>query len=88
MLETTSLERDDTMSALEEQVASGKNQAELLTEKLDPDALRSAVDSVLNIVSRRMTPLAQAFPLEHSEHGFCIDPNRLTVVADTLHGPA
>lgn len=87
-LETTSLDRDDTMSALLEQVATLHDQAELLTEELDPDALRSAVDSVLNIVSRRMTRLAQAFPLEHSEHGVRIDPYRLTVVADTLRGPA
>ncbi|NNG35297.1 DUF3732 domain-containing protein [Nakamurella aerolata] len=32
--------------------------------------------------------MAQSLPLEHSDHGVRIDPYRLTVVADTLHGPA
>jgi hypothetical protein len=46
------------------------------------------MDSLLNIVGRRLTALAQALPLEHSDHGVRIDPYRLTVVADTLQGPA
>jgi len=46
------------------------------------------VISTLNIVGRRMTELARSFPLEHSDHGVRIDPYRLTVVADTLQGPA
>lgn len=87
-LDTTTLENDDTIAALERAVASLEAQAAELTDELDPEALRSAVDSLLNIIGRRMTRLAQSLPLEHSDHGVRIDPYRLTVVADTLQGPA
>ncbi|WP_052663708.1 DUF3732 domain-containing protein [Psychromicrobium lacuslunae] len=87
-LETTTLETDDDITRLERSVEALEAKVARLTDELDPDALRSAVDSLLRIVSRRMTELAQAFPLEHSEHGVRIDPYRLTVVADTLQGPA
>lgn len=87
-LETTTLESDDTIAALERAVQALEDQAAQLTEELDPEALRSAMDSLLNIVGRGMTARAQSLPLEHSEHGVRIDPYRLTVVADTLQGPA
>ncbi|MGW3282491.1 DUF3732 domain-containing protein [Nocardia rhamnosiphila] len=87
-LDVTTLESDDTVAALERTVEGLEEKAARLTEELDPEALRSAVNSLLNIVGRRMTALAQALPLEHSEHGVRIDPYRLTVVADTLQGPA
>lgn len=87
-LDTTTLETDDAITELERSIGALEAKADELTDELDPDALRSAVDSLLSIVSRNMTVLAQAFPLEHSEHGVRIDPYRLTVVADTLEGPA
>lgn len=87
-LDTTTLESDETIASLERAVDSLEDKAAQLTEELDPEALRSAVNSLLNIVGRRMTALAQSLPLEHSEHGVRIDPYRLTVVADTLQGPA
>lgn len=87
-LDTTTVESDGTIAELELTVDNLKAQAAELADELDPEALRSAVDSLLNIVNRRMTALAQQFPLEHSEHGVRIDPYRLTVVADTLQGPA
>jgi len=87
-LETTTVESDEAISALERVVVELGEKAARLTEELDPEALRSAVVSILNIVGRRMTTLAQSLPLEHSDHGVRIDPYRLTVVADTLQGPA
>lgn len=87
-LDTTSLESDGTIADLESAIEALEDKATQLTEELDPDALRSALDSLLSIVGRRLTALAQALPLEHSEHGVRIDPYRLTVVADTLQGPA
>lgn len=87
-LDTTTAVDDADILALERLVASlGEDEREL-AEELDPEALRSATNSLLNIVGRQMTALAKAFPLEHSEHGVRIDPYRLTVVADTLQGPA
>jgi energy-coupling factor transporter ATP-binding protein EcfA2 len=87
-LDTTTLESDDIVATLERTVEALNDKAARLTEELDPEALRSAVNSLLNIVGRRMTELAQSLPLEHSDHGVRIDPYRLTVVADTLQGPA
>jgi hypothetical protein len=87
-LDTTVLESDDVIAALERTVEALNREVARLTEELDPEALRSAVNSLLNIVGRRMTELAQSLPLEHSDHGVRIDPYRLTVVADTLEGPA
>lgn len=87
-LDTTTLASDDTIATLERTVASLQTRAAELSDELNPEALRSAVNSLLSIVARRMTALAQALPLEHSDHGVRIDPYRLTVVADTLQGPA
>jgi energy-coupling factor transporter ATP-binding protein EcfA2 len=87
-LDTTTLTTDETIGTLERALEALNDKAARLTEELDPEALRSAVNSLLNIVGRRMTELAQSLPLEHSEHGVRIDPYRLTVVADTLQGPA
>lgn len=87
-VETTNLDSDDDIAALERTIENLGGRAERLADELDPEALRSAVVSTLNIVGRRMTDLARSFPLEHSEHGVRIDPYRLTIVADTLQGPA
>lgn len=87
-LETASLESDNSLALLESALENLQRKADALVEELDPEALRSRMDSLLRIVSRRMTVLAQALALEHSEHGVRIDPYRLTVVADTLQGAA
>lgn len=87
-LETTTPDDDDAIANLERTVAALEGQVDRLTEELDPEARRSAVNSLLSVVGRRMTQLAQSLPLEHSAHGVRIDPYRLTVVADTLQGPA
>lgn len=73
---------------LKDEVANLNERAEKLAEELDPETLRSAVESQLAIASRKMTELARDLPLEHSDHGVRIDPHRLTIVADTLQGPA
>lgn len=87
-LDTTTLDTDDDITRLERSVEAIETKIARLTDELNPEALRSAVDSRLSIVSQSMTRLAQEFPLEHSGHGVRIDPYRLTVVADTLQGPA
>lgn len=87
-LDTTTEADDADIVALEGKVASLSEEERDLAEELDPESLRSATDSLLNIVGRQMTALAKSLPLEHSEHGVRIDPYRLTVVADTLQGPA
>lgn len=59
-----------------------------LAEDLDPEALRSRVASILNVVSRPLQTIARELDLEHSEFGARIDGHRLTIVADTPDGPA
>lgn len=87
-LDTATFETADSIEILERELADLTTRATALAEELDPETLRSAVASLLAIVGRRMTDLARSLPLEHSEHGVRIDPYRLTVVADTLEGPA
>lgn len=87
-LDTLPADAADEVQVLERELADLNERAEALADELDPEALRSAVESHLAIASRKMTELARALPLEHSEHGVRIDPHRLTVVADTLQGPA
>lgn len=74
--------------ALRAQVARLQSQIEELEASLDPDALRSRVDSAIARVSRDVTELAQTLGLEHSGDGVRVDIARLTVVADTAEGPA
>lgn len=87
-IQPSALESDDTIQMLERTVETLEGKAERLADALDPEALRSRVNSQLAIVGRTMTELARSLPLEHSDHGVRIDPYRLTVVADTLEGPA
>lgn len=87
-LDTTLLQSDDEIAQLERSIGVLEEEVAVLADELDPEALRSTVDSLLGIVSRRLTALAQSLPLEHSEYSVRIDPYRLTVVADTLEGPA
>lgn len=61
---------------------------ESIEASLDPALIRSRVESAIAQVNRKVTSLAQSLNLEHSEDGVRIDPNRLTVVADTESGPA
>ncbi|WP_369252950.1 DUF3732 domain-containing protein [Geodermatophilus amargosae] len=87
-LETTALASDAELDALRAAVEALTRDIEGLTSELDPDALRSRVNSILNIISRRMTDWARELGLEHSQDGARIDSDRLTIVADTPDGPA
>jgi hypothetical protein len=78
----------DSIPALESDIAGLERQIVALSAQLDSDALRSRVDSILNIIGRRLTDHAQSLGLEHSRTGARIDPYRLTIVADTVNGPA
>lgn len=59
-----------------------------LEEALDPEALRSRVESAVARINRDIGDIATALHLEHAEEGVRLDANRLTVVADTAEGPA
>ncbi|MDV6271331.1 DUF3732 domain-containing protein [Rhodococcus globerulus] len=87
-LATATIDGDDTIDLMERELTELQRWAEDLADELDPETLRSAIASLLAIVARNMTSMAQILQLEHSEHGVRIDPQRLTVVADTPQGPA
>lgn len=58
-----------------------------LEELLDIDTLQERLNSTLSVLSQRMTEMARRLELEHSCHPIRLDPNKLTVVADTENGP-
>jgi len=87
-LATANVDGDDTIDLMERELTELQRWAEDLADELDPETLRSTVASLLAAVARNMTSMAQTLQLEHSQHGVRIDPQRLTVVADTPQGPA
>jgi hypothetical protein len=74
--------------ALQAAVEALQRSVRELEESLDPARIRSLVDSAIARISRDVTSFAQRLGLEHASDGVRIDPNRLTVVADTPAGPA
>jgi hypothetical protein len=84
VVDTDSAELD----ALSHEVAELRGVVGDLEASLDPELLRSRVDSAIARISRDVTAIARQLGLEHSEDGVRIDASRLTVVADTLTGPA
>jgi hypothetical protein len=59
-----------------------------LEVSLDPELVRSRVESSIARISRDITAIAAHLGLGYSESGVRLDANRLTVVADTPAGPA
>jgi len=57
-----------------------------LERSLNPEAVKRRVDSQLSMISEDMTKWARQLKLEHSQHPIRLDPNRLTVVAETRNG--
>lgn len=76
------------LDALRATVERLRQSVDSLEESLDPARLRSLVDSAVARINRDVTSIAQRLGLEHAHDGVRIDPNRLTVVADTASGPA
>jgi hypothetical protein len=76
------------IAVLQQEITRLRASVAELEESLDPELLRSSVDSAVAIVSRDVTAIARVLGLEHSQDGVRVDVNRLTVVADTVEGPA
>jgi uncharacterized Zn finger protein (UPF0148 family) len=83
----------ENVSAAETQVASlaakveqtRRSIAELESE-LSLETVEEKMDSMLQFIGDDMTEWARGLDLEYTEH-IRLDPKRLTVVADTKHGP-
>ncbi len=87
-LDSTTLTEDSELERMRRELERLNDLVDRLTEELDPEAMRSRVTSILNVVGHRLTDHARWLGLEHSATGARIDPYRLTIVADTPQGPA
>jgi hypothetical protein len=68
-------------------IRAARARVEALEIELRDDAVQQIVDSILNVIGRRMTDWAGRLDLEHAQHPLRIDLSQLTVVADTPNGP-
>jgi hypothetical protein len=84
-LETARADGDDL--AVTRRVAELRARVAELEALADLDEQRQRVDSMLQFVTTSLTDYAQRLRLEHSEHSVRLDPDLLTVVADTPTGP-
>jgi hypothetical protein len=74
-------------SELRREIDEYKTRIALLEEELSDEVIQERMESILSILSRDMSALAQTLRLEHSESPLRLDLRRLTVVADTENGP-
>jgi uncharacterized Zn finger protein (UPF0148 family) len=74
-------------SELRREIDEYKTRIALLEEELSDEVIQERMESILSILSRDLSALAQTLPLEHSESPLRLDLRRLTVVADTDNGP-
>jgi hypothetical protein len=77
----------DDSAVLSRRVVELRARVTELEALADLDVQRQRVDSILQFVSSYMTDYAQRLGREHSEYSVRLDPERLTVVADTPTGP-
>ncbi len=82
-----SVDWDEYTSELESRLNLLDEQIEVLSEKLDPEALKERLDAQLNCISEDMTAWAQELKLGYSNNRIKLDASKLTVVADTPDGP-
>lgn len=78
----------DDFADLERLVDGLRTSVAQLEEALDPEALRSRIESAVARINRDIGGIASELGLEHADEGVRLDVNRLTVVADTAEGPA
>ena len=72
---------------LEREVARLRAECDQLEEELSEARVQERVESIVSILSQRMSPWAKLLELEHSESPLRLDVKKLTIVADTPEGP-
>lgn len=73
--------------ALEEEAKNLRLKCVELELELSDEAVKERVDSIISILSQRMSRWAVDLGLEHSNFPLRLDIKKLTVVADTSEGP-
>jgi hypothetical protein len=81
-----SIEWNQDVSGLANQINILDEKISVLSESLDPDALKERLNAQLSCIAEDMTAWARELKLEHSEHRIRLDANKLTVVSDTPLG--
>ena len=69
-------------SELEKKVTKLTKEIKELEAELDDETIEERVQSILSVLSHRITELSRKLDLEHSEHPIRFDDRKLTVVAD------
>jgi hypothetical protein len=78
---------NEDSGALESQLSLLEEKIAVLSEKLDPVALKEKLDAQLNCISDDMTSWAKDLKLGYSSNRIRLDASKLTVVSDTPNGP-
>ncbi|WP_299494504.1 DUF3732 domain-containing protein [uncultured Shewanella sp.] len=81
-----SIDWNQDVSSLHNQINILDEKITILSERLDPEALKEKLNSQLSYIAEDMTNWARELKLEHSENRIRLDASKLTVVADTPHG--
>jgi Protein of unknown function (DUF3732) len=81
-----SIDWNKDSSDLVNQINLLEEQINVLSDKLDPEALQEKFNAQLNCIAEDMTLWAKELKLEHSEYRIRLDAKKLTVVADTPYG--
>lgn len=81
-----SIDWNQDLSGLQNQINILDEEILFLSEKLDPEALKEKLNAQLSCIAEDMTRWARELKLEHSENRIRLDVGKLTVVADTPYG--
>lgn len=74
-------------SELRAEIESLHESVAILAQELSDERVQERLESILSILSTRMSDWAQALELEHSLYPLRLDLRRLNIVADTEDGP-
>lgn len=72
---------------LDEELVEVRKLIATVQAKLNADETASRLETILNLISRKMTDYSGKLELEHSGSSLRLDLKKLTVVADTEDGP-
>ncbi|MDP3279721.1 MAG: DUF3732 domain-containing protein [Nitrosomonas sp.] len=81
-----SIDWNHDVSGLTNQINILDEKVSILSESLDPEALKERLNAQLSCIAEDMTRWARELKLEHSENRIRLDASKLTVVADTPLG--
>ena len=78
---------DDSGNDAAEELAEVRKLIAVVQSKLNADETASRMETILNLISQKMTAYSQRLDLEYSGSSLRLDIKKLTVVADTEDGP-